>query len=115
MSGVKVVPEREFAKEVVQSETPVLVDFFAPWCGPCRALAPVLEDLAKVYAGRVKIVKVDVDESPELASRFGIRGVPTLMGFRDGKAVDTVVGLTSINMLQKKLDALAAAPVRVAV
>lgn len=108
MNGVKEITEAEFRSEVLDSDVPVLVDFFAPWCGPCRALAPVLEGVAKAYDGRVKVVKVNVDDAQQLAADHRIRGVPTLLFFRDGDVVDTVVGLPPANVFRAKLDALAA-------
>ena len=115
MKGVMELREAEFRPEVLDSELPVLVDFFAPWCGPCKMLAPALEGVAKAYDGRLKVVKVNVDEAPQLAADFQIRGVPTLMFFKGGKAVDTVVGLPTAGMLREKLEALAAPATRVGV
>ena len=115
MNGVKEIQEAEFQSEVLESDMPVLVDFFAPWCGPCRALAPVLEGVARTYADRLKVVKVNVDEAQELAVTYRIRGVPTLMVFRGGEIADTIVGLPSAGVLRAKLDAFAAAPERVGV
>ena len=108
MSEVKTVTESGFKQEVLDSALPVIVDFFAPWCGPCRAFAPALDGIARNYSGRLNVVKVNVDESQELASRFRIRGVPTLMIFKAGKAVDTIVGLPAPETLRKKLDEAAA-------
>lgn len=108
MSEVKTVTESEFKEEVLDSVLPVLVDFFATWCGPCKAFAPALDGIAKNYSNRLKVVKVNVDESQELASKFRIRGVPTLMIFKAGKVVDTMVGLPAPDELRKKLEEAAA-------
>jgi thioredoxin 1 len=102
------VDETTFPSEVLLSKEPVAVDFYADWCGPCKALAPVLEKFSEGYAGRVKIAKVNVDHSPALAARFQIRGVPTMMFFRDGKVVDQVVGLLPPAQLAQRFDSLAA-------
>ncbi|OOS24183.1 thioredoxin [Moraxella pluranimalium] len=84
--------DASFDADVLNSDKVVLVDFWAAWCGPCKAIAPVLEELAEDYAGRVQIVKVDVDANPESAARFGIRSIPTLFVFKNGERVDAVVG-----------------------
>ncbi len=115
MSKVKELRETEFNGEVIESDVPVLVDFYAPWCGPCKMLAPVLEGVAKTYDSRLKVVKINVDDAPQLANDYRIRGVPTLMFFKDGKAVDTVVGLPSAGALREKLEAVAISPMRVGV
>ncbi len=96
-----------FDREVLRSEVPVLVDFYAGWCGPCSALAPVLERLAEEFAGRVKVVKVDVDDEPDLAERFGISGIPTLISFREGGVQETLVGFLPYRELREKLSQLA--------
>lgn len=115
MNGVNQITESGFQNEVLEADLPVLVDFYAPWCGPCRALAPALEGIAQAYRGRMKVVKVNVDEAPQLAAHYGIRGVPTLMCFKYGKIVDTLVGVPPAQTLRAKLDALAAPATRVGV
>ncbi|WP_457678232.1 thioredoxin [Thermovibrio sp.] len=83
----------EFEREVLQSDVPVLVDFWAPWCGPCRMLAPTIDELAQQYEGKVKVVKVNTDELPMVAMQYGIRGIPTVMLFVNGDVADVKVGL----------------------
>ncbi len=108
MNGVTEIQEGDFKREVLDAGQPVLVDFYAPWCGPCRALAPALEGIAKAYDGRLKVVKVNIDEAQRLAYDQGVRAVPTLMVFKDGRRVDTMVGLPPAQTLRAKLDAAAA-------
>jgi thioredoxin 1 len=93
--------------EALVAHSALLVDFWAPWCGPCRVIGPVLEDLSREYQGRVAIAKVNVDSHPALAVRFGVRSIPTLLFFRDGKLIDQVVGAVPAPELRKRLDALA--------
>ncbi len=104
MSTALKVEAGTFEQEVIKSDKPVLVDFWAPWCGPCKMLTPTIEALAADYAGRIKVAKVNVDDNQELAVRFGIRGIPTVMVFKDGKAVESLVGLRSKEELAKVLD-----------
>ncbi len=91
MAEIKVTKDN-FEKEVLGSDIPVLVDFWATWCGPCRMLGPVIEEIAKENEGRVKVGKVNVDEEPELSAQFRISSIPTVIVFKNGKAVDTMVG-----------------------
>ena len=87
------VTDKDFADQVLQSDTPVLVDFWAEWCGPCRVLGPVIESLSQEYDGQVKVAKVDVDSNQQVAMQFGIRSIPTVMLFDKGQIVDTLVGV----------------------
>jgi thioredoxin 1 len=92
MSATAEVTDTSFKNEVLESELPVLVDFWAPWCGPCRMVAPVVDEIAQQYEGQVKVVKLNTDENPNIASQYGIRSIPTLMIFKGGQRVDMVVG-----------------------
>ena len=91
-SHIRDVRDQDFQREVLEAKEPVLVDFTATWCGPCRALKPTVEALATEYAGRVKVTQLDVDDSPETAQQYGIRSVPTLLFFKEGKVVGQLVG-----------------------
>ena len=92
MSNTAAVTTAQFEKEVLQSDVPVLVDFWAPWCPPCRALGPTLDAVAEEFQGKAKIVKIDVDDEPEVASRYGISGIPALLLFKSGEQVGQLVG-----------------------
>ncbi|MGE0788892.1 MAG: thioredoxin [Sandaracinaceae bacterium] len=106
MAGKNVVAVNDlnFDSEVVNSDTPVLVDFTATWCGPCRQIAPLVDQLADEYQGRAKVAKLDIDESPGTASRFQIRGVPTILIFKGGEVVDRQVGLAPKTVLANKIN-----------
>lgn len=92
-----------FGKEVLQSQIPVLVDFWAPWCGPCRMVAPSIEAISKKYQGRLKVVKVNVDNNQQVAAQYGIMSIPTLMVFKDGKQVEQLVGALPQAAMEDKL------------
>ncbi|MDO8532765.1 MAG: thioredoxin [Dehalococcoidia bacterium] len=108
MGRSKEITDIEFESEVIQSKTPVLVDFWAPWCGPCKMIEPVMEELAKEYEGKVRFTKVNVDENPLTASKFGIRAIPSILVFKGGKAVKQVVGAVPKGELKKYLEAVVA-------
>ena len=102
----KVVTDANFA-EIINTDQPVLIDFWATWCGPCRALSPVIEELANEYAGKAVVAKCNVDDCDDLPMNFGIRSIPTLLFFKNGELVDRLVGAASKSAIAEKLDALA--------
>jgi thioredoxin 1 len=106
MSNEIQLTDANFEQEVVKSGTPVLVDFWAPWCGPCRMIGPVIEELAREYEGKVKVCKLNTDENPETASRFQISAIPTVLFFKGGKMVKDAVGLQPKEELKKIMDSL---------
>lgn len=106
-ANVKRITEGEFDDEVIQSPSPVVADFYATWCGPCKVLSPMLDKLAGSFTNEIKFVKVNVDEAPALSQRFNIQGIPTLLFFKHGKVVDSLVGLPPADTLKTRLDSLA--------
>lgn len=104
MSQLLHLKEENFKMEVLESQIPVLVDFWAEWCGPCHMIAPIVEQISEDYAGRIKVGKLNVDESPQIAAQYGIRGIPTLMLFQGGKAVEQIIGAVSKASIVSKLD-----------
>ncbi|MBM3467366.1 MAG: thioredoxin [Alphaproteobacteria bacterium] len=97
----KQIKDNEFESEVLNSKLPVIIDFWAEWCGPCRMLAPILDQLSEEMEGKVKIVKMNIDENPETPSKFGVRGIPTMLLFKEGKQIATKVGVQPKNVLQE--------------
>jgi thioredoxin 1 len=110
--GVLEVSDATFEQEVLKSEQPVLVDFWATWCGPCRAIAPIVDGVAQTYAGKLKVAKVDVDHNAATPSRYGIRGIPALLFFKGGKVADQVVGYAPQNVIEEKVQRLLAVEVQ---
>jgi thioredoxin 1 len=106
MSNEIQLTDENFEQEVVKSAQPVLVDFWAPWCGPCRMIGPVIEELAKEYAGKVKVCKLNTDEAQDIAAKYQISAIPTILLFKDGKVVQQLVGLQPKEELKKHLDEL---------
>jgi len=102
---IKDVSDQNFDAEVLQSDQPVLVDFWAAWCAPCRMIAPTVDQVAQDYSGRAKVVKLNVDDNRETSARFNIRGIPTLLLFKDGEVKDQIVGATSKDQISKLIDA----------
>jgi thioredoxin 1 len=106
--GVLEVNDATFDQEVLQSEQPVLVDFWAVWCGPCKAIGPTVDAVAAAYAGRLKVIKINVDENGATPSRYGIRGIPALLFFKGGKVADQVVGYVPQDVIEEKVKRLLA-------
>ena len=106
MAKPKEVTDTDFDQEVLKAAKPVLVDFWAPWCGPCRMVAPIVEELADEYAGKVDFVKMNTDDNPNTAIKYGIRSIPTLLVFKGGEPVGQIIGFRPKSDLKKRLDAV---------
>lgn len=109
-AGVLEVSDATFDQEVLKSEQPVLVDFWAVWCGPCKAIAPAVDALAAKYAGQLKVAKVNVDQNGATPSRYGIRGIPALLFFKGGKVADQIVGYVPQDVIEEKVQKVIGAP-----
>ena len=107
MSSAQAVKDTDFAKEVLESNIPVVVDFWATWCGPCQAMGPVIDAVANDYAGKVKVLKLNVDENPVTPSKYGVRGIPTLILFDKGEIVDRIIGAQPKNAVENLLKKVA--------
>ncbi|MGD0076171.1 MAG: thioredoxin [Candidatus Binataceae bacterium] len=103
-ADVSHVTDANFDQEVIKSSIPVLIDFWAPWCGPCKAIAPIVDELAKDYAGKLKVVKINVDDNPETPARYGVRGIPNLLIIKDGQVKEQIVGAVPKGHLVKAVD-----------
>lgn len=106
--GVLEISDANFDQEVLRSEQPVLVDFWAVWCGPCKAIAPMVDGVAEAYSGKIKVAKVNVDQNGATPSRYGIRGIPTLLFFKGGKVADQIVGYVPQEVIEEKVKRLLA-------
>ena len=105
MAGnVKEITESTFKTDVLENSLLVLVDFWAPWCGPCRMIAPVVEELANDYAGKVSVVKINVDDNPSIATRYGVQSIPTVLFFKGGQPVERIIGAIMKQTLQETID-----------
>jgi thioredoxin 1 len=109
MAGIQQINDDSFEAEVLKSDTPVLIDFWAPWCGPCRAIAPVVEELASEYSGRLKVVKMNVDDNPQTPGRYGVRGIPNLIVFKGGQVHEQIVGAVPKARLSQAIEKVVAA------
>jgi thioredoxin 1 len=109
MASVQSVGDDSFEREVLQSSTPVLIDFWAPWCAPCRAIAPVVEELAAEYAGKIKVLKMNVDDNPRTPSKYGVRGIPNLILFQGGQVKEQIVGAVPKSQLVKAITSVVTA------
>jgi thioredoxin 1 len=108
MSAVQDINDGNFENEVINSEIPVLIDFWAPWCGPCRAIAPVVGELATEYAGKLKVVKMNVDDNPLTPSRYGVRSIPNLLIFKNGQVKDQIIGAVPKGHFVQAIDKIVA-------
>jgi thioredoxin 1 len=104
MANAIEITDASFDKEVISSPIPVLVDFWAVWCGPCKLIAPVVEQIATEYSGKIKVGKVDLDQFKQAATKYGIRSIPTLMIFKEGRVVEQIIGTISKNLLMEKIE-----------
>ena len=102
--GIMEIDDANFESEVLQSDLPVLVDFWAPWCGPCKAIAPVVEDLAGTFGGRIKFTKCNVDNSPVTPGKYGIKAIPTLIFFKEGNVIEQITGMVARSKLEEAID-----------
>jgi thioredoxin 1 len=106
MADVQAVTDDSFEQDVLQSGTPVLIDFWAPWCAPCRAIAPVVDELAREYAGKLKVLKMNVDDNPRTPQRYGVRGIPNLILFDSGQVKEQIVGAVPKSQLVKAISSV---------